>query len=114
MLHLEKAAAVIYQQAAKRPGFEDLDTADKWQEIALDKDRVIKTLTHKWKGCISLIAELKEHPDVKAAGIEDLPEDYRLEKLAGPKADDGKLLEDTARAMASAVLDAALAQHINK
>ncbi len=113
MLHLEKAAAVIYQQASRRPGFEDLNTEEKWQEVALDKDRVIKTLTHKWKGCISLIAELKEHPDVKAAGISDLPEDYRLEKLEGPKADDGKLLEDTARAMASAVLDVALAQHIN-
>ncbi|WP_085901511.1 hypothetical protein [Kiloniella majae] len=114
MLHLEKAAAVIYQQASKRPGFEDLNTDEKWQEIALDKDRVIKTLTHKWKGCISLIAELKEHPDVTAAGIADLPKDYRLEKLEGPKADEGKLLEDTARAMASAVLDVALAQHINR
>ncbi|KLN60906.1 hypothetical protein WH96_10680 [Kiloniella spongiae] len=114
MLHLEKAAAVIYQQAAKRPGFEDLNADEKWHEIAVDKDRVIKTLTHKWKGCISLIAELKEHPDVTAAGITDLPENYRLEKLEGPKADDGKLLEDTARAMVAAVLDAALAQHIHK
>ena len=114
MLHLEKAAAIIYQQASKRPGFEDLNTDKKWNDIAVDKDRVIKTLTHKWKGCISLIAELKEHPDVKAAGIADLPESYKLEKLEGPKADDGKLLEDTARAMVSAVLDAALAQHINR
>ena len=107
MINLEKAAEVIYMQAMKRPGFSELDTAEKLKHVAQDKERVIKTLTHKWLGCISLINELKTHPDVIAAAISDLPEDYHLEKLAGPKADEGKLLTDTAMAMVRSIIDAA-------
>ena len=108
MINLDKAAEVIYLQAMKRPGFSNLEFSDKFSQITQDKDRVIQTLTLKWKACISLIDELKVHPDVVAAGIEDLPSDYKLEKLAGPKADEGKLLTDTAQAMVRAILDAAL------
>ena len=108
MIKLEKAAEVIYSQAMRRPGFSDLSPAEKLKQMAPDKNRVVLTLTHKWLGCIALIDELKSHPEVIAAGIEDLPSDYLLEKLAGPKADDGKLLEDTARAMVASILDAAL------
>ncbi|OUS12312.1 hypothetical protein A9Q97_06165 [Rhodospirillales bacterium 47_12_T64] len=108
MINLEKAAEVIYAQAMRRSEFSDLDPSSKLEQMTQDKDRVIQTLTHKWLGCISLIKELKSHPDVIAAGIEDLPSDYILEKLAGPKADEGKLLTDTAQAMARSILDAAL------
>ncbi|WP_419902978.1 hypothetical protein [Kiloniella sp.] len=113
MIKLEKAAEVIYAQAMRRSGFSDLAPDDKLSQLSQDKDRVIQTLTHKWLGCISLIDELKSHPDVISAGIDDLPSDYVLEKLVGPKADDGKLLTDTAQAMARSILDASLKRIIS-
>ncbi|WP_020590477.1 hypothetical protein [Kiloniella laminariae] len=110
MINLEKAAEIILSQAARKAGFAELSDQQKLAFIAEDRNRVIETLVRKWLGCIALIAELKAHPDVIAAKIPDLPEDYVLEKLKGPKTDDGKLLTDTARAMAGAILDASLAR----
>ncbi|MCZ4281236.1 hypothetical protein O4H49_10640 [Kiloniella laminariae] len=112
MINLEKAAEIILSQAAKKAGFSELSDRDKLNFIAEDRNRVIETLVRKWLGCIALIEELKSHPDVIAAKIPDLPEDYVLEKLKGPKADDGKFLTDTARAMAGAILDASLARNL--
>ena len=73
-----------------------------------DIERMVHTLTFKWKGCIELIEALENHPAVRGAGIQGLPENYRLENLEGPKSDGGHLLTGTAQNMARAMMHTAI------
>ena len=105
----DRAAGVILAQARlSRDELAQADFESLRPRLNEDIERMVRTLTFKWKGCIELIEALENHPVVQAAGIKGFPESYRLEKLEGPKGDEGLLLTETAQNMARAMMHTAI------